>query len=196
MADKSNKLNTPKLVTAHARSLHISPRKMRLVTNLVKSMPVEEALVQLQFTNKKAAGMLVKLLKSAVANAEHNFSIKPEDLYIKTLTCDMGQTMKRSFPRARGSAFIIRRKLAHVNVVLEERISKGGKKSRLVLPKKAKKDEPLVTREGSAGKPDQNSENSLDQTPDAKPKAFKTEEQVKMNKVQQKRRMFNRKTGV
>src|SRR3989338_6142428 len=119
-AKVSEKKAAPKVVTAQARSLRISPRKMRLVTNLVKNMPVEEAITQLTFTNKKAAGMLAKLLKSAVANAENNFSMKPEQLYIKSVTCDMGQTMKRYFPRARGSAFTIRRKLAHVDIVLEE----------------------------------------------------------------------------
>src|SRR5437868_1981305 len=107
MASRSDKLNSTKLVTAHARGLHISPRKMRLVTNLVKKMPVEEAILQLQFSNKKAAGMLAKVLRSAVANAENNFSLKSEDLIVKSVSCDMGQTMKRYMPRARGSAFVI-----------------------------------------------------------------------------------------
>lgn len=126
-------------VRAHARNLRLSPRKMRLVTNLVKNMRVADALTQLQFTNKKGAKMVTKLLMSAVANAEHNFSLNREGLFIKTITCDMGTVLKRSFPRARGSASIIRRKMSHVNVVLEERAYKA-KKIKSVVPKPAAKE--------------------------------------------------------
>lgn len=135
----ADKAKPTQLVRASARSLRLAPRKMRLVTNLVKNMRVADALTQLQFTNKKGAKMLTKLLLSATANAENNFSLNRDDLYIKSLTCDMGPVLQRSFPRARGSAFIIRHKLSHVNVVLEERPSKG-KKSRAVVPKPVKKE--------------------------------------------------------
>ncbi len=77
MAQKVVQSNTKQaakpLVTAHARNLRIAPRKMRLVTNLVKNLRVADALTQLHFTNKKAAKMLSKLLMSASANAENNF---------------------------------------------------------------------------------------------------------------------------
>lgn len=147
MADKAVQLNnktavaTPaekQLVKAHARSLHISPRKMRLVTNLVKNMRVNDAVTQLQFTNKKGAKMLQKLLQSAMANAEHNFSLNRDSLFIKEITTDMGTMLKRAFPRARGSAFTIRRKMSHVNVVLEERAVKAKKKRNPVVPKAVK----------------------------------------------------------
>ncbi len=125
------------LVRAHARSLRLAPRKMRLVTNLVKGMRLSEAMTQLTFTNKKGAKMLQKLLQSAAANAEHNFSMNRDNLFIKELTCDMGPVLQRSFPRARGSAFMIRRKMSHVNVVLEERAVKLKKKQKpkAVVPK-------------------------------------------------------------
>ncbi len=125
------------LVRAHARSLRIAPRKMRLVTNLVKDMRYGDAMTQLSFTNKKGAKMLQKLLQSAAANAENNFSLNRDNLFIKELTCDMGPVLKRSFPRARGSAFMIRRKLSHVNVILEERAVKA-KKKKAVVPKAVK----------------------------------------------------------
>ncbi len=143
------------LVTAHARNLRLAPRKLRLVTNLVRNMRVADALTQLQFTNKKGAKMLTKLLMSAVANAEHNFSLNRDSLFIKTITCDMGQVLQRSFPRARGSASIIRRKLSHINVILEERAVKGKKKTKAIVPKVAKKDKPVQTKEGTAGIPDE-----------------------------------------
>lgn len=144
------------LVKAHARSLRLAPRKMRLVTNLVKNMRVADALTQLQFTNKKGAKMLTKLLISAAANAENNFSLNRDNLFIKSITCDMGQVLQRSFPRARGSAFVIRRKLSHVNVILEERAAKG-KRTKAVVPKVDKKDKPVQTKEGSVGIPDETS---------------------------------------
>lgn len=153
MAKEQTQQNT-KLVTASARGLHISPRKMRLVTNLVKGMRASDAITQLQFTNKKAAVYMARLIRSAIANAENNFSINPDNLFVKTVTCDMGQSMKRYFPRARGSAFIIRHKLSHVNLVLEDRPG-AVKKSRFALPKRdTKKAEPTITQEGSAGVPE------------------------------------------
>jgi large subunit ribosomal protein L22 len=138
-AKPESKQAEKQLVKAHARGLKLAPRKMRLVTNLVKGMRVADALTQLQFTNKKGAKMLIKLLMSATANAEHNFSMNRDNLFIKTITCDMGQVLQRSFPRARGSAFVIRRKMSHVNVVLEERAVKG-KRTKAVIPKVAKKE--------------------------------------------------------
>jgi large subunit ribosomal protein L22 len=138
VAEPKTKQLAKTLVRAHARSLHISPRKMRLVTNLVKDMRVNDALTQLQFTNKKAAQMVTKLLQSAAANAENNFSLNRDSLFIKEITCDMGSVMKRSFPRARGSAFMIKRKLSHVNVILEERAVKAKKKKTAVVPKAVK----------------------------------------------------------
>jgi large subunit ribosomal protein L22 len=160
--DKTEQQNSKPLVRAHARNLRISPRKMRLVTNLVKNMRVNDALVQLQFTNKKAAGMVSKLLQSALANAENNFSLNREGMFIKTITCDMGPVLQRAFPRARGSAFVIRRKMSHVNVVLEEREVKV-KKTAPKLAKVKKADKPVKTQEGSLGLP-------VEETKKSKPK--------------------------
>src|SRR5947207_1895172 len=108
----------PQLVTAFARELRIAPRKMRLTTNMVKGMYALDAVVQLQHANKKAAPILIKLIQSAVANAKNNFSMDADRLYIKSISTDMGTVLKRYFPRARGSAFVIRRKLCAVNIVL------------------------------------------------------------------------------
>ncbi len=144
MAETTVQQNKVKLVTAHARNLHIAPRKMRLVTNLVNGMQVGNAITQLAYTGKKAAPMVVKLLKSAVANAEHNFSLSSDDLFIKTITCDMGPVMKRYFPRARGSAFVIRRKTSHVHVTLEERPGKGSHKKTPILKTEKKEEKPKV----------------------------------------------------
>lgn len=139
MADKSVQQNSKLEVRAHARNLRISPRKLRLVTNSVKNMRATDALVQLQFTNKKAAEMVSKVIQSAMANAVNNFSLNRDGLFIKSITCDMGAVMKRAFPRARGSAFVIRHKLAHVNVVLEERAVKAPATKKADNKKKTEK---------------------------------------------------------
>lgn len=173
MAEKVGQSNSKPQVRAHARNLRISPRKIRLVTNLVKNMRVADALVQLQFTNKKAAGMVIKLLRSAVANAENNFSLKGDKLFIKSITTDMGPALKRMFPRARGSAFIIRRKMAHVNVVLEER--DVTPKSSAKLLKTQKKVEPIQTQEGQLGKAE--TESVAKPKPEAKIKEVHRENQ-------------------
>lgn len=114
-------------VIAKSRHLHIAPRKVRLVIDLVRGMKAENALSQLKFVKQKAALPIVKLIDSAIANAEHNFKLKKENLYIKKIFADQGQTMKRTFPRARGMANIIRKKTSHITVVLDEVSSQSNK---------------------------------------------------------------------
>jgi len=174
MAEKQPQQNT-KLVTASAKGLHISPRKMRLVTNMVKGMRAVDAMTQLRFTNKKGAIYMDRLIRSAVANAENNFSLTPETLFIKSVSCNMGQTMKRFFPRARGSAFIIRRKLCAVNLVLEERPGLQ-KKSRFAMLKRAKKDKTTPTVEGSIGVPESG--------PPVKPEVKQVENNIESSAIQ------------
>ncbi len=82
----------PVTVEAHARYIRISPRKMRLVTDVVRGTWALEALTQLQFTSKKGARFAVTLLRSAIANAENNNKLKPQDLFIKSISCDSGQS--------------------------------------------------------------------------------------------------------
>lgn len=105
-------------IKAFARGIHISPRKVRLVANLLKNLPVDQALVNLQFTVKQAALPVKKLVASAIANAKHNFQIEEGRLFIKSLTVDAGQVMKRFKPRAQGRAFPIRKRVSNINIVL------------------------------------------------------------------------------
>jgi large subunit ribosomal protein L22 len=180
-----------KQVVAHARSLRIAPRKLRLVANMVKTMRVQDALVQLQFTNKKGADIVSKLLRSAVANAEHNFSLDANGLYIASITCDGGQVLRRYMPRARGSSSPLKRRLSHLNVTLEAREAPSGKKSgrfSQLLKRQPKKEE-------SEAKQPETATDVPDTGSAIKPESIKTNEQIKQNKVQQKRRLFNRRTG-
>ncbi len=106
---------------AIARYIWISPRKARQVANLIKGKPVAEALSILRFTPKKAALPIAKVVRSAVANAEHNFNMNPDELYIKKICVDEGPIFKRYRPRARGRADLKRRRTSHITVVVAER---------------------------------------------------------------------------
>ena len=107
-------------VKARAKFIRTSPRKARMVTELVKGKGVEEALNILAFTKRAPAKIVAKLLKSAVANADQMKNIDVDTLFIKQITVDQGPTMKRYRPRAMGRATTIRRRMSHITVVLEE----------------------------------------------------------------------------
>jgi large subunit ribosomal protein L22 len=107
-------------VKAVTRYVRIAPRKARLVTELIKGKPVEEALTILRFVPKKAARLLDKTLRSAVANAEQNPNIDVDTLYIKRIFVDGGPTMKRWRARAMGRATKIIKRTSHITVILDE----------------------------------------------------------------------------
>ena len=107
-------------VKAVTRYVRIGPRKARLVTELVKGKPVEEALTILRFVPKKAARLVDKTLRSALANAEQNPNIDVDTLYIKRIFVDGGPTMKRWRARAMGRATKIIKRSSHITVVLDE----------------------------------------------------------------------------
>lgn len=108
-------------VKARLRFARISPRKARLVADLVRGKRSEESLNTLTFTKKAAAKIIIKLLKSAIANATQKKTIDIDRLYIKQITVDQGPTMKRFQPRALGRATTIRKRTSHINIVLDER---------------------------------------------------------------------------
>ncbi len=97
-----------------------APRKTRLAANLVKGLPVDAALRQLQFSKKRVSPVLLKLLKSTISNAKNNFQLPPEKLYIKEFKVDEASMFKRNMPRARGRATMIRKRRSHITIVLDE----------------------------------------------------------------------------
>jgi large subunit ribosomal protein L22 len=105
---------------AVARYIRIPPRKVRLIMDEIRGRRVEEALNQLSFAPKKGAFILKKLINSAVANAEQNFEMDVDKLYIKQIYADEGPTLKRFRPRAMGRATRIRKRTSHLTVVLDE----------------------------------------------------------------------------
>jgi large subunit ribosomal protein L22 len=108
-------------VTARARYVRVSPRKARLVTDLVKGKKVEEALNILAFTKKSFAKTLTKVINSAVANAQQNKQMDVDTLMVKRISVDGGPTLKRYIPRAMGRATMVRKRTSHVTVVLDEK---------------------------------------------------------------------------
>ena len=105
-------------VRAHNRFIRQSPYKVRRVLDLVRGLPVEEAEHLLRLTNRGAAAPIAKTLRSAVANAEHNHALDPEDLVIAEAFADEGPTLKRWRPRARGRATRINKRTSHIHVAL------------------------------------------------------------------------------
>jgi large subunit ribosomal protein L22 len=108
-------------VRAKLRFGRVAPRKARLVADLIRGKGSEEALNILTFTKKAAARDLVKLLKSAIANATQKKNVDVDRLYVKAITVDQGPTMKRFTPRALGRATSIRKRTSHIQIVLDER---------------------------------------------------------------------------
>ncbi|MBN2719765.1 MAG: 50S ribosomal protein L22 [Proteobacteria bacterium] len=107
--------------TARARYVRIAPRKVRLVMDMVRGKPVEEALQTLGLVRKAASPVLVKVIRSALANAENNFQMHTDGLLIKKAWVDEGPTMKRFLPRAMGRATPVRKRTSHITVVLSEK---------------------------------------------------------------------------
>ncbi len=107
-------------VKATAKTVRVSPRKARLVLDLVRGKKVEEALAILKFTPNQAAAAIEKVVKSAAANATNNNQLNADDLYIKACYADEGVTMKRFMPRAKGSAAQILKRTSHITVVVSD----------------------------------------------------------------------------
>ena len=106
---------------AVAKYVRVAPRKVRVVMDLIRGKNVAEAFAILKFTPKVGADVIEKVLKSAVANAENNFDMNVDKLYVSSAYVDQGPTLKRIHPRSRGQAFRILKRTAHVTVVVEER---------------------------------------------------------------------------
>ncbi|MBI2625320.1 MAG: 50S ribosomal protein L22 [Candidatus Nealsonbacteria bacterium] len=141
-------------ITVKLRRLRVAPRKARLVADLIRGKTIEEAQAVLNFTIKRAALPMLKLLKSAAANAKHNFQMSDNNLYISKITVDGGPKFKRWMPRARGQAYQVQKKTSHVTIELKE-IKKDGSlpaaaSSNAVLEETKIKEASKETKQGSA----------------------------------------------
>ena len=108
-------------VSATAKYIRISPRKVRLVVDAIRGKTTSEAMALLQFMPQEAAREVLKVVKSAVANAENNYNLSPEDLYIDSVITNEGPTIKRFRPRAHGRTSPILKRSSHITVVVGEK---------------------------------------------------------------------------
>lgn len=122
-------------VTAELNNLRISPRKVKLVADLIKGMNAIEAVSQLDVAIKKTSGYMQKLLLSAMANAENNFGLSKNNLYVLDAVVGAGPTLKRWMPKAYGRAGQILKRTSKVRIVLEERIEGKDRKSKEQMEK-------------------------------------------------------------
>ena len=106
---------------AYLKYLRISPRKVKIVLDLIRGKDTETAMAILKKTNKIACEALIKLLKSAIANAEHNFGMDASNLYVSECFVCPGPILKRIQPRAQGRAFRINKRSSHVTLVVKEK---------------------------------------------------------------------------
>ncbi len=106
---------------AVATYIRIAPRKLRIVIDLIRGKNIDEAFSILKYTPKVGSEVIEKVLKSAVANAEHNYDMNSDNLYVAAAYVDQGPTLKRIHPRSRGQAFKILKRSSHVTVVVKER---------------------------------------------------------------------------
>jgi len=187
-------------VVAKLRNLRIAPRKVRLVSDLIRGKSIENAQSILSFTTQKSAPVLLKLLKQAIANARNNLKLDETNLYISKITVDEGPKLKRWMPRARGVTYPIQKKTSHVLIVLDE-IKKGAKKIKGKKPSFAKategkeekiQPETVEIKEEKAIKKEKPQKESKIPTGQAK---FKPELEVrKIQKEKGIRKIFRRKS--
>jgi large subunit ribosomal protein L22 len=117
-----------------------SPRKVRLVADLIRGKKVDKALTDLEFATKRASDAMKKLLNTAVAGAKHDFNIEKGNLFVKEITVDKGPTLHRRIARARGRATPINKRTSHITVVLaeQEKSEKESSKPETKVNKKTK----------------------------------------------------------
>ena len=110
-----------KTAKAYLRYVRISPRKIQIVCDLIRGKSVASAMAILMQTHKSSAEPLMKLLKSAAANAENNFGMDPSKLYVSEVFATPGPILKRMMPRAQGRAYRINKRTSHVTLAVTER---------------------------------------------------------------------------
>jgi len=134
-------------VQATAKWVRVPPRKARLVAHVVEGMPVGEALVALSFMTQSAAEDVAKVVRSAAANAENNFSLERDRLRLLRIEVDGGPTIKRFRPRARGASFSIFKRTCHLKAVVEDGLERPSRSRSRVRPTPATTQPPAAEAE-------------------------------------------------
>lgn len=116
-------------VHAVSKSVRISTRKIRLIADAVRKLPIDDALAMLEILNKRAALPLAKTLKSALSNALHNAKLEKDQLVIGSIEVTEGPFLKRFHPSTRGRIHPYKKRSSHIRITLREKEQKGGKAS-------------------------------------------------------------------
>jgi large subunit ribosomal protein L22 len=187
-------------IEASLNNLRISPRKIRLVTDMIKGQDIDDAQVQLEHTVKKSSPVILKLLKSAVANAENNFGMDRSNLYVYDVQVGEGTKLKRWLPRAYGRATLILKRASNIYLTLAERVEGKNRKTKEQMEKDRK------SREEAKKKLEKEIKEEREKTVSATGKAsedktekiFKEKKEEAQNKGGKKgwmKKMFQRKAG-
>ena len=134
------------------RYARISPFKAREVTREIQGLPVQQALDLLAFTPKKAAGLVAKTLKSAVANAENNHQARVEALVVREAVVGEGPTFQRFIPKARGSAGPIRKRTSHIRIIVSDEIEIETRETKKAGKKKTASKKPAAKKKAAVKK--------------------------------------------
>lgn len=165
-------------IKAKGKFIRMSPRKIRLVADLIRGLDVEKAIIRLNFSSKDSAKVILKILKSAISNAEENHNLRRNNLFVKEIKVDGGPTLDRWMPRAHGRATPIRKRTAHLLLILGELIptenkaaGKTGKKTETAKDIIKVKDYDEL-KELSAGKKDEQAGDNDDRSAKKEKKGF------------------------
>lgn len=176
------------LSTAKLRYLRITPRKVRLVVNLIRGEKLEKAQIILNFTQKKAALPVLKLLNQALANAvEKDLKLDKKNVYISEIFVDGGPSYKRTFPRARGRADVILKRTSHITIVLDEIDKKVKKPSKDKVPE-AKRKKIRQAEEKKIIEPEKEEKKEISQLPEKEQEEKKEEESASVRAEWRKKR--------
>ena len=165
--------------------MRIAPRKVRLVASVLKGLSVNEAEAQLLLNSKKSGLPLVKLLRSAIASAKHNYQLNPDHLLVKEIRVDQGSVIKRYMPRAMGRAAPIHKKTSHITLILAESDKLKEPRFKITMVKrisKTKAEKIAKARAATEEKKEKDSEKT------------KVEEKRKVKKPGFMKRVFRRKS--
>ncbi|GBE16273.1 50S ribosomal protein L22 [bacterium BMS3Abin15] len=183
---------------AKISNLRISPKKVRLVAGLVKGLDVSDARVYADNTIKKSSPYIIKLLNSAIANAENNFGLDKDNLYIYDIQVGEGVKLKRWMPRAYGRATMILKRSSNVLITLEERVEGKNRKTKEQLAKEKKeREEARKKEEKEIKKEKKEEEKDEEKTEEGFKKEFKEEKEAKRDgqKGGWMKKIFRRKSG-
>jgi large subunit ribosomal protein L22 len=174
-------------VRAITKHLRISPKKMRLIIDLVRNLSVTQAENQLQFVPRRGSVFILKTLRSALANAEHNFNLKKDNLFVKKIVVNEGPALKRWMPKAFGRATPIKKRSSHLEIILAEyKPTAKIEKNKAIEKHKIKTDEQVVVENEIKERREQGKSHMTN-------KNIKKDQKIKPKRAGTKLKIFSRK---